>query len=247
MIRSTPRLRMFAGPNGSGKSTIKSLLKPELLGIYINPDELQKAIQTRGHVALGEFGISSVANLQPFLKDSPLVKQAGLLPAVHGLQTAGCDIIFPGSYGDEAAYLASAMADFIRCELLALGATFTFETVMSSESKLDILNAATLKGYRTYLYFIATEDPSINISRVKNRVALGGHDVPQDKIITRYERSLKLLLPAMKLVNRAYIFDNSGQALVWIAEGTNGSELEIRSEYVPAWFKRAVLDRLYES
>lgn len=37
----TPRLRMFAGPNGSGKSTIKSVLKPEMLGIYINPDEIE--------------------------------------------------------------------------------------------------------------------------------------------------------------------------------------------------------------
>lgn len=244
MNHSTPRLRMFAGPNGSGKSTIKSLLKPELLGFYINPDELQNAIQTHGRVALGEFGIDSLANLRDFLETSALVKRAGLAAAACGIQTAGCDIIFPGTYGDEAAYLASALADFIRHELLALGVTFTFETVMSSESKLDILNAATLNGYRTYLYFIATEDSSINISRVKNRVALGGHDVPEDKIITRYERSLKLLLPAMKLVNRAYIFDNSGKALLWIAEGTNGTELQMRSDYVPAWFKRAVLDSL---
>jgi predicted ABC-type ATPase len=39
-----PRLRMFAGPNGSGKSTIKSVIRPELLGIYINPDEIEKEI-----------------------------------------------------------------------------------------------------------------------------------------------------------------------------------------------------------
>ena len=34
------RLRMFAGPNGSGKSTMKAELPPELLGVYVNPDEL---------------------------------------------------------------------------------------------------------------------------------------------------------------------------------------------------------------
>ena len=32
---------MFAGPNGSGKSTLKSMLRPELIGIYINPDEIE--------------------------------------------------------------------------------------------------------------------------------------------------------------------------------------------------------------
>ena len=39
-----PRLRMFAGPNGSGKSTIKSVIRSELLGVYINPDEIEKDI-----------------------------------------------------------------------------------------------------------------------------------------------------------------------------------------------------------
>lgn len=40
-----PRLRMFAGPNGSGKTTIKTVIRPELLGIYINPDEIEKNIK----------------------------------------------------------------------------------------------------------------------------------------------------------------------------------------------------------
>lgn len=41
MNKGIPRLRMFAGPNGSGKSTFKSIIRPELLGIYINPDEIE--------------------------------------------------------------------------------------------------------------------------------------------------------------------------------------------------------------
>jgi predicted ABC-type ATPase len=42
------RLRMFAGPNGSGKSTFKSIIRPELLGIFINPDEIEKQIRDYG-------------------------------------------------------------------------------------------------------------------------------------------------------------------------------------------------------
>jgi predicted ABC-type ATPase len=45
MNKETLRLRMFAGPNGSGKSTFKSIIRPELLGIFINPDEIEKEIR----------------------------------------------------------------------------------------------------------------------------------------------------------------------------------------------------------
>jgi hypothetical protein len=43
---------MFAGPNGSGKSTIKTVLPPELLGIYINPDEIEKEFRNQGFINL---------------------------------------------------------------------------------------------------------------------------------------------------------------------------------------------------
>lgn len=39
---------MFAGPNGSGKSTLKSVLIPELLGVYLNPDEIEATIKRTG-------------------------------------------------------------------------------------------------------------------------------------------------------------------------------------------------------
>ena len=97
-----------------------------------------------------------------------------------------------------------------------------------------------------YLYYIATDDPEINISRVSSRVALGGHSVPADKIVSRYHRSLDLLLDAIKVSNRAYIFDNSTNDIgrIWLAEVTDGSSLELMSDRIPAWFQRAVLDRI---
>ena len=47
-MNTTPRLRIFAGPNGSGKSTIKEVIAPALLGIYVNPDEIEKALNEYG-------------------------------------------------------------------------------------------------------------------------------------------------------------------------------------------------------
>jgi predicted ABC-type ATPase len=51
----------------------------------------------------------------------------------------------------------------------------------------------------------------INIGRIRYRVSQGGHAVPEDKIVSRYYRSLELLIPAIKSTNRAFIFDNSGE------------------------------------
>jgi predicted ABC-type ATPase len=80
-------------------------------------------------------------------------------------------------------YLASVLADFLRRKALDEGRSLSFETVMSHPDKVDVLKEAQARGFRTYLYYIATEDPEINLQRVKNRVVAGGHDVPADKIV----------------------------------------------------------------
>jgi predicted kinase len=53
MSTPTPRLRMFAGPNGSGKTTIKNGLPSVLFGVYVNPDDLEKALRDEGVLHLG--------------------------------------------------------------------------------------------------------------------------------------------------------------------------------------------------
>ena len=65
---------------------------------------------------------------------------------------------------------------------------------MSSPDKIDFLAEARRRGFRTYLYYVATVDPLININRVANRVRMGGHPVPEEKIVSRYARSLDLLV-----------------------------------------------------
>jgi ABC-type cobalamin/Fe3+-siderophores transport system ATPase subunit len=48
---------MFAGPNGSGKSTLKDILKPEWLGVYINPDDMEKNIRQIGFLNFSDYGL----------------------------------------------------------------------------------------------------------------------------------------------------------------------------------------------
>ncbi len=106
---------------------------------------------------------------------------------------------------------------------------------MSGLDKIDLLSHAKKNGYRIYLYFICTDDDLINKDRVANRVILGGHSVPVNKIEERYKRSLKNLKKAISFSDRAYLFDNSGRYHILICEVTNGRDATYYSEKIPNW------------
>jgi len=234
---------MFAGPNGSGKSSIQSVIGRELLGVYINPDEIEKEIRERGDALnLQDYGVSTTAEeILPFFLNSTLLKQADLLDEAAELRFNDDRLSFFSVIVNS--YFASVAADFIRHKLLESSTSFTFETVMSSPDKVAFLAKAKAQGFRIYLYYVATEDPDINISRVRHRVKMGGHTVPEDKIVSRYHRSLDLLMDAVQLADRAYIFDNTSHERVWLAEVTDGRLLEMKSEQMPQWFKCALWDK----
>jgi len=234
---------MFAGPNGSGKSTLKTYLPKQLLGVYLNPDDIEKEIRTTGVFDFSSCQIQTTReDLLPHFTSSSLLNSAGFAEAARQL-------VFDNGllrFGDIEinSYWASALVDFLRRKLLEQKTTFTFETVMSHPDKIEILAKAQALGYRTYLYYVATDDPSINVSRVHNRVKLGGHAVSDDKVIARYYRSLNLLAKAIKQTNRAYIFDNSGHSKdgkqTWLAEITDGTWLEFKIDDMPLWFVKAM-------
>ena len=87
--------------------------------------------------------------------------------------------------------------------------SFSFETVMSHPSKVELMARARELGYDITLFFVATSDPEINVQRVEGRVSTGGHDVPHDRIRARYSRSLQLLSHAALVARRTVVFDNS--------------------------------------
>lgn len=237
------RIRVFAGPNGSGKSMLKTNLKAEMLGVYINPDEIEKNIKNFGFLNFEEFDVKTNEDevLEHFLNSS-LLQKTNLICEAKLLKFKDQKLDFSAVKINS--YFASVAADFIRKNLMKNLKSFSFETVMSSEDKILFLKKANELGYKTYLYFIATKKPSINISRVKHRVSCGGHNVPKDKIISRYHRSLDLLSEAIKNSWRAYIFDNSGSKEFLLAEAQNGKIIEIKTESIPAWFNEFVIKKL---
>lgn len=87
-----------------------------------------------------------------------------------------------------------------------------YETVFSHPSKLTLIRQARELGYFVRLFFICTESPRINIDRVAERFAKGGHTVPGDKVSSRYNRALMYGADALRLVQRGYVYDNSKSA-----------------------------------
>lgn len=233
---------MLAGPNGSGKSFLVPLLAEEVnLGVIVNADEIEATLRKQPPASrllnLGNWNVQLTdAELQEFAarpgSQRLPIEQASQLRIEQNVLLLG--------HAHLDSYLAAWIAELLRFHLLAIRQPLTFETVMSHPSKLDFLREAREAGYRTYLYFVATADPAINIARVAVRVAKGGHPVAKDKIVERYRRSLALLRPALKLTDRAYIFDNSGTEPVLVAEVMNGKEVTYKTTQLLSWVDDAI-------
>jgi predicted ABC-type ATPase len=242
---------MFAGPNGSGKSTIKEYLAPHQIGAYLNADELEKELFETQSLCLNDYHANLSADaLVQFLKQNKRKKDQKFI-ALLSTEPKIIDnttIVFEHQEIDS--YLCARIIDFIRMEFLKLKISFTFETVMSHISKVDFLREAQHQGFKTYLYYVATVDPKINIARVQYRVNAGGHAVPEQKINERYYRSLNLLMSAIEVSDRAYIFDNSsyGEKASFIAEIENAEILKLNPAVnsFPKWFVDKVLNEFSE-
>ena len=246
-----PRIRMFAGPNGSGKSTVKEYLLPHHIGAYLNADELEQNLKHSHQLDLMAYHPALKAQeLIDFLKQKKRPSAGQLLALLKSepVLLENGNIQFDVSEIDS--YLCARIIDYIRLEFLRLKISFTFETVMSHISKVEFLQEAKRQGFKTYLYYVSTVDPMINIARVKYRVSVGGHPVPEQKIVERYYRSMDLLMQAVDASDRTYLFDNSsnGEKAAFIAEIQSAETLKMNPELqqLPWWFAEKVLKNFIE-
>ena len=133
---------------------------------------------------------------------------------------------------------AAQEADQIRHMLLSAHKDFTFETVLSTDRNLDLLRQAKEQGYEIYAIFVLTNSPYINIKRVKSRVKAGGHDVPEEKIVSRYEKSLRNLSQLIRIADHTRVIDNSGDKPHMICEISNQQLIIWETE---DWSKKEIL------
>ncbi|MBT6007619.1 MAG: hypothetical protein HOG79_18020 [Prolixibacteraceae bacterium] len=208
-------MRVFAGPNGSGKSTIINSVRshkvngiPVDFGIYVNADLIARDLQ-KGNISFKKYKI--VISQDEFVAislDSGLIgEKFSEEQFISSFRITRNIIYLTKPAADE--YIAQIMAHVLRKKLLQEKKKFSFETVFSHESKVDIMKEAVEAGYKVYLYFVSTKSPEINKYRIKVRVEQGGHPVPEDKIVNRYYRSMDLLHEASQYSYQAFYFDNS--------------------------------------
>ncbi len=115
--------------------------------------------------------------------------------------------------------------------------SFVFETVFSSQDKIDFLLRAKRAGFFVRVFFISTNHPSINASRIANRVIEGGHDVPITKIISRFYKSILNCEIIARFVDRLYVYDNSvdGRDAMPLFRLTNGVLGKLYVDNVLEW------------
>ena len=109
------------------------------------------------------------------------------------------------------AYDAAELARARRHELILERRSFVAETVFSHPSKLDLIREAKFAGYLVYLHVILIPE-DLAVARVEVRLELGGHDVPEEKIRSRFRRLWQLVHQALGLVDEAELLDNSRAA-----------------------------------
>lgn len=148
--------------------------------------------------------------------------------------------LFGGWNERDSVLKAAKYSTKLREECLSRKESLMFETVFSTEEKTDFLRRAKDAGYFIRFFFVSTEGPEINALRVAKRVMAGGHDVPIPKIISRYSKSIVNSIMAIRLSDRAYIYDNSIEnaeaRLLFRTE--NGKIVKTYTAEIPKWSKQ---------
>jgi predicted ABC-type ATPase len=139
---------------------------------------------------------------------------------------------------------ARQWADARRGALLREGKSFVSETVFSHESKLELIQTAQASGFVVLLFVVCMDNPKRLLQRVQQRVAEGGHDVPSDRVLARYPRTLQNLQQAVRMADAALLHDTGdGLRTEHLLVATcRGALTQIIATNLPIWAQQ-VLDQ----
>ena len=140
-------------------------------------------------------------------------------------------------------YEAASIITQLRQELIRQRESFVFETVFSDPvgDKVEFLKEAAQSGYTLVLCFIGIAGPDISEQRVAMRVSQGGHDVPAEKLASRFPRTIANLKAAISQLPYVLIFDNDDLSTPFrrVALFEKG-RLEWSAEPIPLWLSDLV-------
>ncbi len=104
---------------------------------------------------------------------------------------------------------AAEETDAELASLIEEGVSFLIETVLSSDKYIDDVQRAIQLGYAVGMIYVALAPPEDSVRRVALRVSQGGHDVPIERIVARWYRSLDMLGAFIPYLTALYVFDNT--------------------------------------
>lgn len=159
-------------------------------------------------------------------------------PISSGLRFLNADVIARELEVDT--YEAARMIAALRTELVNQRESFIFETVFSDPmgDKLGFLKQTAQTGYAVVLCFVGIADADTSEQRVAMRVSQGGHDVPTEKLIERFPRTLANLAAAIRELPCVLVFDNDDLRTPFrhVATYANGRQVQL-NEPIPSWLK----------
>ncbi|MDL2236089.1 hypothetical protein LJC07_08150 [Christensenellaceae bacterium OttesenSCG-928-L17] len=121
----------------------------------------------------------------------------------------------------------------LQSELIAAGVSFTQETTLSGQRPLRMVKEAKEAGYYVRLFYVGLGTAQESLRRIQNRVAKGGHDIPQEDVLRRFDGRFEALAKILDYCDEAVFYDNENGFSV-VAEYKNG-ELICIGDYRPQW------------
>ena len=91
------------------------------------------------------------------------------------------------------------------------GVSHAFESTLAGTSIPALLAKAASSGFDVRAWFVGLSSPEQHIARVRDRVAAGGHDIPEEKIRERWDASRRNIIALMRYLTELRLFDNSQQ------------------------------------
>jgi predicted ABC-type ATPase len=138
---------------------------------------------------------------------------------------------------------AARILDSIRDDMIQKRLGFITETVFSDPmgAKLGMLQKAIAFGFDVTLIYIGLASPELSGLRIDQRVAAGGHDVPRDRLASRFERSLANLRASVAVVPTVKVYDNSDPEKPYQRAAVfDRGELAWRAKKLPGWLKPVI-------
>lgn len=119
--------------------------------------------------------------------------------------------------------------------------SFAVESTLRTDVSIRQAQAARARGFSTWMTYVATGDPEINVERVRERGLRGGHSAPRERVLAIYRASLANLVPALRVFDRVHVWDNSLDRLrPRLVLGMRDRAVTFRAPSVPSWLKHAL-------